>query len=132
MDEINIEDFEHQHIDSRFELVLIASHRGKELNHGARPNIESNKNDKEAIIALKEISTGKVDVESLRRSIIKNSSIVVSCKNSKLEEKIGEAMQCDSLDAVYNENSAFSTHTSKKDSMQQDNKLFQDEENIEE
>jgi DNA-directed RNA polymerase subunit omega len=45
-------------VSSRFDLVLLASIRAKQLLKGARPLIESDNRD--VVIALREIAAGKV------------------------------------------------------------------------
>jgi len=46
-------------IDNRFNLVLLASKRARQLAKGATPLV-SNKNDKVTVIALREIAEGLV------------------------------------------------------------------------
>lgn len=57
-------------IPSRFELVVLAAHRAREIASGARPTIERDK-DKNPVIALREIAEGTVTVESLKESLLK-------------------------------------------------------------
>ena len=45
-------------VSSRFELVTLASKRAKQLLKGAKPLIQSN--NREIVIALREIAAGKV------------------------------------------------------------------------
>ena len=45
-------------VSSRFELVMLASKRAKQLLKGAKPLIESDNRD--IVIALREIAAGKV------------------------------------------------------------------------
>lgn len=47
-------------IPNRFELVLAAARRAKQLLKGARPLVESD--NKEVVTALREIAAGKVTV----------------------------------------------------------------------
>jgi DNA-directed RNA polymerase subunit omega len=47
-----------QKIPNRFELVLLASKRAKQLLRGAKPLIESD--NREIVVALREIAEGKV------------------------------------------------------------------------
>jgi DNA-directed RNA polymerase subunit omega len=47
-------------IPNRFELVLGAARRAKQLLKGARPLVESN--NKDVVTALREIAAGKVSV----------------------------------------------------------------------
>lgn len=49
-----------EHIPNRFELVLAAARRAKQLLKGARPLVESD--NKEVVTALREIAGGKVKV----------------------------------------------------------------------
>ena len=53
-------------IPNRFELVLVAARRAKQLLKGDRPLIESD--NKEVVTALREIAAGKVRVEAPKRS----------------------------------------------------------------
>ncbi len=52
-------------VKNRFELVTIASYRAKEINKGSRPLVEKD-NDKNAVIALREIAKDKIDPQKLR------------------------------------------------------------------
>ena len=45
-------------VDNRFELVLLASKRARQLFKGAKPLIDSE--NREVVVALREISAGKV------------------------------------------------------------------------
>jgi DNA-directed RNA polymerase subunit omega len=50
-----------ENVSNRFELVLGASRRAKQLLKGARPLVDSD--NKEVVTALREIAAGKVTVE---------------------------------------------------------------------
>lgn len=54
------------HIPNRFELTLSAAYRARQLANGAAHLIEDTKN-KPTVVALREISEGKVGVEILNR-----------------------------------------------------------------
>jgi DNA-directed RNA polymerase subunit omega len=47
-----------QHVSNRFELVLLAARRAKQLLKGARPLVLSD--NKEVVAALREVGAGKV------------------------------------------------------------------------
>ena len=47
-------------IDNRFEMVLTATKRARQIAHGAEPLVEE-ENDKPTVIALREIADGLVD-----------------------------------------------------------------------
>lgn len=57
-----------QHIPNRFELTLAAAYRARQLANGASHLVEDSK-DKPTVIALREISEGKVGVEILNRGM---------------------------------------------------------------
>jgi DNA-directed RNA polymerase subunit omega len=49
-------------IDNRFELVLTATKRARQIAHGAEPLVDE-ENDKPTVIALREIAEGLIDEE---------------------------------------------------------------------
>jgi DNA-directed RNA polymerase subunit omega len=57
-------------IPSRFELVVLASQRAREIASGAMPTVEKLK-DKNPVIALREIALGHLSPEVMRESLIK-------------------------------------------------------------
>ena len=56
-------------VDGPYDLVLIAKERAVQLNSGEKPNVDP-ENDKNTVIALKEIAENKVSVKDLRESAI--------------------------------------------------------------
>ena len=54
-------------IPNRFQLTLAATYRARQLGAGATPLVEANR-DKHTVIALREISVGKIGIEVLRRN----------------------------------------------------------------
>ena len=56
-------------IDSQYDLVLLAKERTSQLNAGDPPLVPAN-NDKNTVIALREIGEGKVSIKTLRESAI--------------------------------------------------------------
>jgi len=54
-------------IPNRFQLTLAATYRARQLSAGATPLVEAQR-DKHTVIALREISVGKVGTEVLRRN----------------------------------------------------------------
>jgi DNA-directed RNA polymerase subunit omega len=51
-----------ENIDNRFELVLTATKRARQIAHGAEPLVEE-ENDKPTVLALREIADGLIDSE---------------------------------------------------------------------
>ena len=58
-------------IDSPYDLVLLAKERTSQLNAGD-PALVSEDNDKNTVIALREIGEGKVSIKTLRELAIIN------------------------------------------------------------
>jgi DNA-directed RNA polymerase subunit omega len=56
-------------ITNRFHLTLAATYRARQLSQGASPLVEPNR-DKVTVIALREISTGKIGPEILKRNAL--------------------------------------------------------------
>lgn len=56
-------------VETRFELVMAAAKRARQIAAGAEPTVERN-NDKNPVIALREIAEGTVDVKDLQDSIV--------------------------------------------------------------
>lgn len=51
-------------INNRFELVLTATKRARQIGHGADPLVEE-ENDKPTVLALREIAEGLIDSERI-------------------------------------------------------------------
>ena len=56
-------------VDSPYELVLVAKERATQLNSGVEPSIEKG-NDKNTVIALREIALEKIKVADLKDSAV--------------------------------------------------------------
>lgn len=54
-------------IGNRFELSLAAAVRARQLAGGHQPLVEASKRDKPVVVALREISGGKVDRSVLKK-----------------------------------------------------------------
>ena len=54
---------------SRFELVLVASQRARKLHSGEEPTIEKD-NDKNTVIALREIADSSISKEEMKENLI--------------------------------------------------------------
>lgn len=51
-----------KNIDNRFELVLTATKRARQIGHGSEPMVQE-ENDKPTVLALREIAEGHIDSE---------------------------------------------------------------------
>ena len=80
-------------LPSRFELVLVASNRARKLHSGESPTIEKD-NDKNTVIALREIADETISIEEMKKSLVEEYQTVslseeeeeLSLENSELEE----------------------------------------------
>ena len=63
-------------IPNRFELVMIASQRARNVSAGAEITIDRD-NDKNPVVALREIAEKTIDLEELEESLIKSLQKVV-------------------------------------------------------
>lgn len=59
------------YVESRYELGMLASQRVRDLNGGAEAVIEK-KNDKMTVVALREIASGKLDVDAVRHEFVQS------------------------------------------------------------
>ena len=55
-----------EHVDNRFNLVLLASKRARQLAMGATPLVPV-ENDKPTVVALREIAVGKITKENVEK-----------------------------------------------------------------
>lgn len=58
-------------VPNRFELVLLASKRSRELSAGA-PLTVARDNDKNAVVSLRELSENSIDLQSLRDRLLQS------------------------------------------------------------
>jgi DNA-directed RNA polymerase subunit omega len=57
-------------VPNRFDLVLVAAQRAREINAGAELTVEED-NDKTPVISLREIADKTVSVDELQESVVK-------------------------------------------------------------
>ena len=84
-------------IDSQYDLVLLAKERASQLNAGEKALVPEN-NDKNAVVALREIGAGKISLKTIEDSAI-NKLRKVKIKAKELEDL--EADQEDYFDKIY-------------------------------
>ena len=78
-------------ITDKFDLVLIAARRANDLEKGKKPFV--NDKAKNTLVSLKEIEEDKLDVDSIRREIIKKYRKYGVSQNSDNQEKT----ECENL-----------------------------------
>lgn len=87
-------------VESRYELGMLASQRVRDLNGGAEPVVDK-ENDKPTVVALREIATGKLDVENLRHEFIQSykDTPAISDDEESLEIDVAEDPKLREIDA---------------------------------
>ena len=78
-------------IENQYDLVLLAKERTSQLNSGAEMFVEKD-NDKNTVIALREIGDGKIPIEEL-----KNNSI------ARLRKEPDENLEKEEIEEVFND-----------------------------
>ncbi len=58
-------------VPNRYELLMVAAQRAKDIESGA-PLLVDRDNDKNSVVALREIAENKVSIENLQRSLVMN------------------------------------------------------------
>ena len=84
-------------IDSQYDLVLLAKERASQLNAGDKALVPEN-DDKNAVLALREIGAGKISLKTIEDSAI-NKLRKVKIKPKELDDL--EADQEDYFDKIY-------------------------------
>lgn len=69
-------------VPNRFELVMVASQRAREISSGA-PITVSRDNDKNPVISLREIADTDISLEALKDSLIRNHQKVIEVEESQ-------------------------------------------------
>ena len=70
--------------DSRFELVLVASNRARKLHAGENTSLEKD-NDKNTVIALREIAEESIPVEELKFNLVEEYQTVSPLDEEELD-----------------------------------------------
>ena len=81
---------------SRFELVLVASNRARKLHTGETPTVERD-NDKNTVIALREIADETVDISILKNDLIEEYQTTSFSEDEEILE-IEEDVTSEKLD----------------------------------
>jgi DNA-directed RNA polymerase subunit omega len=63
-------------VDNRFELVLLAAHRARNISAGASLMLDRD-NDKNPVVALREIAEEKLDLPALTESLVSGLQRVI-------------------------------------------------------
>ena len=84
-------------VNNQYDLVLLAKERTSQLNSGAEMLVEQD-NDKNTVVALREIGDGKVDVKDLRKNAILR---LRKEPNEDVQEEVEEEISNDDFEKQY-------------------------------
>ncbi len=79
-------------VPNRFELVMVAAQRARNLGAGATLTVDRD-DDKNPVIALREIAEGRVDIAELENSLIRGLQKVVETEEPESDELDALGMQ---------------------------------------
>ena len=79
-------------VPNRFELVMVAAQRARNVGAGATFTVDRD-NDKNPVIALREIAEGTVDLEALENSLIRGLQKVVETDEPESDDLDALGMQ---------------------------------------
>ncbi|TVR79535.1 MAG: DNA-directed RNA polymerase subunit omega [Rhodospirillales bacterium] len=74
-----------ERIPNRFELVMLAAQRGRSIGAGAPLTVDRD-NDKNAVVALREIAEGTVNLPDLENNLIQSLQKVVEFEEPSIED----------------------------------------------
>ena len=87
--------------ETRFELVLVASNRARKLHSGESPTVEKD-NDKNTVIALREIADETIDINEVKNNLIQEYQTVSSQNDEDISLEYSE--EVDENEDKLNEN----------------------------
>ncbi len=84
-------------VDNQYDLVLFAKERTSQLNSGADMLVVQD-NDKNTVVALREIGSGKIDVKDLRKNAVLR---LRKEPNEDVQEEVEEEISNDEFEKQY-------------------------------
>lgn len=101
-------------VPSRFELVALAAQRAKMIASGSELTVERD-NDKNPVVALREIADGNLDIERLRDLVIQNCQEKVLVDEYGVEEVVSGDSVGLSSDEIVEDISSYQSDSSIND-----------------
>lgn len=92
-------------VPNRFELVLLAAHRAREIQSGSALTIERD-NDKNPVVALREIAEETQSAEQLRERLIESNQTQIEVdepEEDQMSDQMGVGMDRPALDDMSEE-----------------------------
>ena len=97
-------------VDNRFELIVLASHRGREITAGAELTLPRD-NDKNPVVSLREIADETITVEDIKESMI------TSMQTQIVDDEVNKDTESDSEESEELEETKSATDTAPENSM---------------
>jgi len=101
--------------DSRFELVLVASNRARKLHSGDEPTVQKN-NDKNTVIALREIADETISADEFKQSLIEEYQTVSPINE---EDELGLEFDDQNVDEENATKDEINDHNSENESVEE-------------
>lgn len=86
-------------VPNRFKLVLLAAHRARNISAGSALTIDRD-NDKNPVVALREIADDKVDLDTLGESLVSGLQRVLPSEDDDEQEADNNVPQIEAKPAV--------------------------------
>ena len=101
----------------RFELVLVASNRARKLFSGETPTVDKD-NDKNTVIALREIAQETLSKEQLKNDLIEEYQTTSFSEDEDLNEEDENIQQDENMENILEDNSNNDTSINTDDTHQ--------------
>lgn len=85
-------------VPNRFRLVLLAAHRARNISAGSALTIDRD-NDKNPVVALREIADETLDMDSLKESLVHGLQRVLPSEDEEEAAKADTAQELEALPA---------------------------------
>jgi DNA-directed RNA polymerase subunit omega len=116
---------------SRFELVLVASQRARKLHSGEEPTIERD-NDKNTVIALREIADSTISKEEIKENLIQEYQTISISDEEQENQELQAPIETDELSEVTEEISKENLDTKTEVEQEMNELVSQEDDEIKE
>ena len=116
--------------ESRFELVLVAANRARKIHSGETPTVEKD-NDKNTVIALREIAEETIPVDVLKEKLIEEYQAVSMLSEEDLTLEFSNNEESNKENEIFTENDIEDTNDTKDLPQEEDSVSLTDDIEIE-
>ena len=116
---------------SRFELVLVASQRARKLHSGEEPTLERD-NDKNTVIALREIADSTISKEEMKENLIQEYQTISISDEEQENQELHPSIETDDISEGTDENSNENLSTKIEIEQEMNELVSQEDEQIKE